>query len=236
MNVKSKFEKVFTILVCFVLVFSVISDAHSGRTDGSGGHKDNKNKSGLGYYHYHHGYSAHLHPNGVCPYSVVSPPSTNNNSVSSSYSLTTKNKETKYYIASLPELQIKLNDIEIENHVSKYPVLFYNDIAYIPLTWNFCKSIGVDIAVDIDGNVTLSKNKENSDFIDLTESTNENEFNVENFKYNILFEGKVIADENYPNIFYRDIAYVPLTWNNCNDFFNLSVTIEDNKTLSLNYS
>lgn len=24
--------------------------------------------SGLGSYHYHHGYSAHLHPNGICPY------------------------------------------------------------------------------------------------------------------------------------------------------------------------
>ena len=44
-------------------------DAHSGRTDRYGGHKDNKNKSGLGYYHYHcGGYPAHLHDNGVCPY------------------------------------------------------------------------------------------------------------------------------------------------------------------------
>lgn len=43
--------------------------AHSGRTDANGGHKDNKNKSGLGPYHYHcGGYPAHLHPNGVCPY------------------------------------------------------------------------------------------------------------------------------------------------------------------------
>lgn len=43
--------------------------AHSGRTDSSGGHRDNKNKSGLGYYHYHcGGYPAHLHTNGVCPY------------------------------------------------------------------------------------------------------------------------------------------------------------------------
>lgn len=43
--------------------------AHSGRTDSSGGHKDNKNKSGLGSYHYHcGGHPAHLHPNGVCPY------------------------------------------------------------------------------------------------------------------------------------------------------------------------
>lgn len=43
--------------------------AHSGRTDSSGGHRDNKNVSGLGYYHYHcGGYPAHLHTNGICPY------------------------------------------------------------------------------------------------------------------------------------------------------------------------
>lgn len=46
----------------------ITAQAHSGRTDSQGGHHDYKNKSGLGSYHYHHGYSAHLHPNGVCPY------------------------------------------------------------------------------------------------------------------------------------------------------------------------
>ncbi len=45
-----------------------IAIAHSGRTDSSGGHRDNKNASGLGNYHYHHGYGPHLHPNGICPY------------------------------------------------------------------------------------------------------------------------------------------------------------------------
>lgn len=49
--------------------FSIEAEAHSGRTDANGGHKDNKNKSGLGSYHYHcGGHPAHLHPNGVCPY------------------------------------------------------------------------------------------------------------------------------------------------------------------------
>lgn len=48
-------------------------EAHSGRTDSSGGHRDNKNKSGLGSYHYHcGGYPAHLHTNGVCPYGTAS--------------------------------------------------------------------------------------------------------------------------------------------------------------------
>ena len=46
------------------------TEAHGGRTDSNGGHRDNKNKSGLGSYHYHcGGHPAHLHPNGVCPYS-----------------------------------------------------------------------------------------------------------------------------------------------------------------------
>jgi len=39
--------------------------AHSGGTDGSGGHYDHS----TGDYHYHHGKPAHDHPNGVCPYS-----------------------------------------------------------------------------------------------------------------------------------------------------------------------
>ena len=64
-------KKVFQIITVCMLVLSMplMAFAHGGRTDGSGGHKDNKNKSGLGGYHYHcGGYPAHLHTNGVCPY------------------------------------------------------------------------------------------------------------------------------------------------------------------------
>ena len=64
-------KRVFSVLtICIVLVSITFSAmAHSGRTDGSGGHRDNKNKSGLGSYHYHcGGYPPHLHSGGVCPY------------------------------------------------------------------------------------------------------------------------------------------------------------------------
>lgn len=60
-------------LLSILLVISAF--AHSGRTDGSGGHRDNRNASGLGSYHYHHGYSAHLHKGGYCPYTDVFPSS-----------------------------------------------------------------------------------------------------------------------------------------------------------------
>ncbi len=78
--------KIITILLTVFSILSIFTNAyaHSGRTDASGGHKDNKNKSGLGSYHYHcGGHPAHLHPNGVCPYSSSS---SNKKSTSSSSS------------------------------------------------------------------------------------------------------------------------------------------------------
>ena len=76
-------KRILSVLtICFLVLTMVMSAfAHSGRTDSSGGHRDNKNKSGLGSYHYHcGGYPPHLHSNGVCPYKG----STTKNSSSSS--------------------------------------------------------------------------------------------------------------------------------------------------------
>ena len=63
----------FVIICIFILTIPLTVFSHSGRTDSSGGHRDNKNKSGLGNYHYHcGGYPAHLHTYGGCPYKVNS--------------------------------------------------------------------------------------------------------------------------------------------------------------------
>ncbi len=63
-----KLNKIISIFIA-VLLAAAPAYAHSGRTDSSGGHRDNNNVSGLGPYHFHcGGYPAHLHPNGVCPY------------------------------------------------------------------------------------------------------------------------------------------------------------------------
>lgn len=70
-----KFTRMFTVsFICLALSTSA-AFAHSGGTDAQGGHHDYKNVSGLGSYHYHHGYPAHLHPNGVCPYETSVPDS-----------------------------------------------------------------------------------------------------------------------------------------------------------------
>lgn len=62
-------KKLLYVILIVCLAFPSAALGHSGRTNSAGGHKDNKNASGLGSYHYHHGYGPHLHPNGECPYS-----------------------------------------------------------------------------------------------------------------------------------------------------------------------
>ena len=82
-------KKVCTI---FLLVFLTLSifitvSAHSGGTDGNGGHYD----SSAGEYHYHHGHPAHQHINGKCPYNYDD--DTNHNSNSS--------KDAPWYVVVL---------------------------------------------------------------------------------------------------------------------------------------
>lgn len=63
-----KLKKLFyTALLIFLMsLFSFSTFAHSGGTDSFGGHYNHA----TGSYHYHHGYPAHLHPNGECSYEL----------------------------------------------------------------------------------------------------------------------------------------------------------------------
>lgn len=102
-------KKIISILLIILSIISigVNAYAHSGRTDSSGGHKDNNNKSGLGSYHYHcGGHPAHLHTNGVCPYSSSSSSSKSSTSSSSASSA----KTTSPVPTTIAVTDIKINE------------------------------------------------------------------------------------------------------------------------------
>lgn len=104
------------IMMILLIILSVIliganAYAHSGRTDSRGGHKDNKNKSGLGSYHYHcGGYPAHLHTNGVCPYS--SSAGSAKESVSTSSEKTTSTVPTTISVTDI-KIKERLTNMEV---------------------------------------------------------------------------------------------------------------------------
>ena len=83
-KIKKKLISIFLVILTIISI-GVNAYAHSWKTDSNGGHRDNENKSGLGSYHYHcGGHPAHLHTNGVCPYSSSSSSSESNDLSSSS--------------------------------------------------------------------------------------------------------------------------------------------------------
>ena len=59
-----KISKTTIFILLFIFLFSITVFAHSGGTDSDGGHYNHS----TGEYHYHHGYSAHQHDDGICPY------------------------------------------------------------------------------------------------------------------------------------------------------------------------
>lgn len=115
-------KKIISLVLCSCLVttMSLTIFAHSGRTDANGGHRDNKNVSGLGYYHYHHGYPAHLHPNGVCPYLTVSTPSTYSPSSSAPSTNSSNSKPTQSPSASTTKNGIGWLTVEEKKYWHNY--------------------------------------------------------------------------------------------------------------------
>lgn len=101
----------FSVLIALVFTLVFSASAHSGRTDSSGGHHDYKNKSGLGSYHYHHGYPAHLHPGGVCPYTSASNKSNSSSSSSSSRKSSSSSSRSTSSVSkkSLPTYKVYVN-------------------------------------------------------------------------------------------------------------------------------
>lgn len=70
--INEKLKKIVILTILLMQVTTQSSYAHKGNTDSNGGHKDNKNVSGLGTYHYHCGGNPpHLHSNQICPYQKV---------------------------------------------------------------------------------------------------------------------------------------------------------------------
>lgn len=148
---KKKIMAVITALI--ISLSSVPAYAHSGRTDSAGGHHDYNNVSGLGSYHYHHGYPAHLHTNGVCPYSsnTYSQTYTGGSSTSSSsskpaVSATAPVKATAP-ASALNSITVSKNTITVYVNGQKITAdnFVYDGTTYVPI-----RAIGDSIGATID--------------------------------------------------------------------------------------
>lgn len=132
-----------------LLAFSIAcvpTMAHGGRTDSRGGHKDNKNASGLGSYHYHcGGYPAHLHEGGVCPYAGTPKTSSSSSSSSASNSSSSKSYSSSKPVA--PKYVEKTVKFNISGQSTSINGIVVNNTNLVELK-TLCEKLGIGITWD----------------------------------------------------------------------------------------
>ena len=207
MNKKLKTALIILLILCIAFM-PIVAFAHSGRTDSSGGHHDNKNKSGLGSYHYHcGGHPAHLHPNGVCPYATT----VSTSSASSSATKTTTDPNAK--TATITAGAVKINGNSIDNAKLEYPLISYNNATYFPMTWKNKNSLGITSTTDSSG-IWFKTGFEPSYKPDVSgKCTPGKKITATKLDYTVWINGSCYNyDNQWPLLKYNDIVYIPLTY------------------------
>ncbi len=122
------------ILILFLLLFflPLTVSAHKGRTDSNGGHYDRS----TGEYHYHHGYPAHQHENGICPYDYdVKTKKNKNNSSSNSKDNKSKNYKKSQKATTKSEIYYNnsYDDEDYESNEEPRNPALWIFVVYAPL-------------------------------------------------------------------------------------------------------
>ncbi len=130
-------------------------------------------------------------------------------------------------IATVPDLDIKLNQIKFANMYSKYPVLKYNDILYLPVTQETIKIMGIRLVSGKNDKISDNKDilfigngKINEKAVHWTLKTckNKSQYAIEVPDIFFYLNNKSEIHENmnqrYPVIKYSGIYYIPMTWEN----------------------
>ena len=141
-------KKLFISIIAIILFLTTVSFAHKGRTDSEGGHYD----SSTGLYHYHHGYPAHQHTDGKCPYNYDNQTSSSsgsftinidNDTLESNHKIEQLQEENKNLISGIYDL-----NKEIDNYKKKLKEK-ESDISDLWIGFIFIFVIGIYISYNI---------------------------------------------------------------------------------------
>ena len=121
--------------------------------------------------------------------------------------------------ARIPDGDVTLNGQVItyeENTYHQYPVLFYKEIVYFPMTYHDCRYLGLTTNWDNDTKTLyIEKSNITCAYKDYKWEWKNDKRNIVNIcDFNIVVNGKEIdnSKEEYPLLTFRDVTYSPLTW------------------------
>ncbi len=127
--------------------------------------------------------------------------------------------------ATLPPFTVTLNGVEYDSKNSEYPMLFYKDVTYLPLTYNVMSFMGLkleeitwsllDDRARTKFALLIDKNEINSDILAPYEKADDGktEFTALVYDAGVAVQWyQLTLDEEYPILYMNDIYYLPLTY------------------------
>ncbi|WP_313345375.1 DUF5050 domain-containing protein [Sedimentibacter sp.] len=119
-----------------------------------------------------------------------------------------------YVNVTLPEFDVRINGIEIDNRNKEYPLIVYKNITYFPMTYHDSRFLGLETKWDNISGLKINRSNEFSAYVDTYSVVNKEKYTASIPSFKVEVNGKVIdnSKEQYPLLLFRNVTYFPLTW------------------------
>ncbi len=125
------------------------------------------------------------------------------------------NVEAKTIKVTMPSFPITINGVVEEQDYLKYPIIFYNNLTYFPLSFNRATSLGYNAFWNNNERTIRISKQKIAGYLLPEKSTTKNKKNLSATTTDIKVEindEKFIDTADYPILIFRDIIYLPFSW------------------------
>lgn len=129
----------------------------------------------------------------------------------------------------IPDYEIELFGGPIYYRDSLYPFISYKDITYFPMTYDYCRALGLSTYWDADNGLYIAHTGGKGTLPIYETANNYSKLWAYYPSYNIYVNGKSIDNSSldYPLLNFRGVTYFPMTYDFSKEFFwDLSFTPE----------
>jgi len=149
---------------------------------------------------------------------------------------------------SIPTFDVNVNDVQYNSSYSAYPFLIYNDITYMPMTYDFATFMGINITFNMGVNEVYHKEEMILHIGNGERTASElgqylkKEKNKESYKavipdYHTYISFEEVEYDNsslYPVLNFNGVTYLPLTWDVMHTLLDWDYSFDHDRGLVIN--
>ena len=149
---------------------------------------------------------------------------------------------------SIPTFDVTVNGVEYNSDYSEYPFLVYNDITYMPMTYDFATFMGINITFNMGVNEVYHKGEmilhignaertaiELGQYLKNIKNKASDMAVIPDYHTYVSFEENEYDNQSlYPVINYKGITYLPLTWDVMHTLLDWEYSFDQDRGLVIN--